>query len=140
MREPRIETLEHTADVGMRVEAPTAQILFEQSALGMMVMMARLEQVRPSLQRRFEISGDGYDDLLVNWLSELLYCLDGEQQIFSRFSVRTVRHDYLEADAWGETFEPARHYRGSFVKAVTYHQLKVIEDAEGWLAEVYFDI
>lgn len=140
MREPKVEILEHTADIGMRVEAPTVAVLFEQAAIGMLAMMADLGEVQPSLQRRFEVSGEGYDDLLVNWLSELLYALDGERQIFSRFSARVVSPDHLAIDAWGETFEPVRHYRGSFVKAVTYHQLQVIDDSEGWQAQVFFDI
>ena len=29
---------------------------------------------------------------------------------------------------------------GTFVKAVTYHRLRVGRDADGWLAEVYLDV
>ncbi len=40
----------------------------------------------------------------------------------------------------GEPFDPARHALSNEVKAITYHELKVVPSAEGWLAEAIDDI
>ena len=39
-----------------------------------------------------------------------------------------------------EPFDPDRHSLCHEVKAITYHELKVVPTADGWLAEVIVDI
>ena len=51
-----------------------------------------------------------------------------------------VRDDGLSATARGEPLDPGRHLLKHEVKAITYHELKVSETSEGWLAEVIVDI
>ena len=46
----------------------------------------------------------------------------------------------LKAIAYGEPMDPARHEPAHEVKAITYHDLKVEQTADGWLAEVIVDI
>ncbi len=59
--------------------------------------------------------------------------------LFSRFEV-TLTESGLKARAWGETLDFDRHQVNHEVKAVTYHGLTVERTAEGWMAEVIFDI
>lgn len=59
--------------------------------------------------------------------------------IFAKFDVHfTV--DSFRATAFGERLDPARHRLGNEVKAITYHGLKVAQEADGWIAEVIVDI
>ena len=51
-----------------------------------------------------------------------------------------VRDDGLTGTAWGEPLDSARHMLAHEVKAITYHELKVVRDGDGWLAEVIVDI
>ena len=46
----------------------------------------------------------------------------------------------LTATVRGEPFDPARHVLAHEVKAITYHELKVVRDGDQWLAEVIVDI
>jgi len=79
------------------------------------------------------------ETLLVSWLQELLYLLDTEDLVFARFQVRI--HDFsLEATAWGDVFDPNIHTMKTEIKAVTYHQLEVTKNDQGWQAQVIFDI
>ena len=59
--------------------------------------------------------------------------------LFGRFDV-SVTDDGLSATAWGEPLDPARHELAREVKAITYHELRVEQTADGWLAEVIVDI
>ena len=56
------------------------------------------------------------------------------------FQVKSLSPERIEAAAWGEPRDAARHPARVIVKAVTYHQLRVAETPEGWVAEVYLDI
>ena len=133
------EFIDHTADVGIRVEAPTLEDLFETAGLAFTEVVTSAESLDCSVEQRFKLEEDNIETLLVSWLQELLYLLDTEELVFSRFQVRL--HDCsLEATAWGEVFDPDRHMIKTEIKAVTYHQLEVAESDQGWQAQVIFDI
>lgn len=136
------EVFEHTADVGIRCRASTLDELFAEAGRGLFsVMVANLEAVRPAEPSRVELAGASgrLDDLLFDWLAELLYRFDTRRQLFSRFDVR-VHDTGLEATAWGESMDRTRHEMEREVKAITYHGLKVEHQPDGWLAEVIVDI
>jgi SHS2 domain-containing protein len=133
------EFIDHTADAGIRVEAPTLEDLFETAGLAFTELVTSVDSIDCRVERRFKLEEDDIETLLVSWLQELLYLLDTEDFVFARFQV--TLHDFsLEATAWGEVFDPDRHMIKTEIKAVTYHQLEVVESDQGWQAQVIFDI
>ena len=131
--------IDHTADVGMLVKADTLEGMFETAALGFTELITRVDSLKCLIQRQFKLQEEDIETLLVSWLQELLYLLDTEDLIFGRFQVN-LKDLALEATAWGEVFDPAMHTMKTEIKAVTYHQLEVVEDDQGWKAQVIFDI
>jgi SHS2 domain-containing protein len=134
------EILDHTADVGFRARGRTKAELFANAALALMSVAVDTDTVQP--RRRFPIAAAGEDDesLLVNWLSEVLYYLDGERVVMRRFEVDELEAGAVRGRGWGEPWEAQRHSARVIVKGVTYHQLKLAKDSQGWCAEVYLDI
>ena len=59
--------------------------------------------------------------------------------VFARFDVRLDQHG-IEAIVSGEPLDEARHLIDHEVKAVTYHELKIQQNDNGWMAEVIVDI
>jgi len=137
---PPYEVLEHTADVGLRVYGNTLQELFANAGLGLMSLAFESQTVQPNRRLALSVQGADLEDRLVHWLSEILYFVDAEGWIFSRFSIGRCEGNAIEGDGWGERRDPATRSRAVAVKAVTYHQVSVKETAEGWEAVVYFDI
>ena len=134
------ETFEHTADLGLRMRAPTLNDLFADAGRALFsVIVANLDSVRTVHELHFQIDGNRHDDLLADWLAELLFTFDTRRVLLSAFQV-TVRDGGLVATARGEPFDPDRHELDMEVKAITYHGLKVEEDGDGWLAEVIVDL
>ena len=131
--------INHTADIGIRVEAPTLEVLFETAALAFTELVTSAESLDCLVERTFKLEEDDIETLLVSWLQELLYLLDTEQLVFARFQVK-LQDFSLEATAAGEVFDPDRHMIKTEIKAVTYHQLEVAESDQGWQAQVIFDI
>ncbi len=133
------EFIDHTADAGIRVEAPTLEDLFETAGLAFSELVTSVDSVDCRVERRFKLEEDDMETLLVSWLQELLYLLDTEDLVFGRFQVKL--HDFsLEATAWGDVFDPGIHTMKTEIKAVTYHQLEVAKSDQGWQAQVIFDI
>lgn len=134
------ETFEHTADIGIRVRAARLEELFGDAARGLFsVIAANLDAVRPLQEMAFTIPGQQHDDLLFDWLDELLFTFDTKRILFADFDVQFGPAG-LTATALGEPIDRARHELNMEVKAITYHGLKVERDGDGWLAEVIVDI
>jgi SHS2 domain-containing protein len=135
--------IEHTADTGLEVEAPSLGELFLDSLRGMTDCITDLEQVVPVSRRRLEVRAGDLGRLLVDWLSEAVYLFEVEDLLLSHAEVE-IRESQagfeLESTVAGEPFDPDRHPVKIAIKAVTYHQLAVDQTATGWRARVIFDI
>lgn len=134
------EVFEHTADLGLRVVAPDLDTLFAEAGRGLSsIIVANLDQVRPVRQVDFHVPGTRRDELLFDWLNELLFAFESERLLLAEFDVRAGEHG-LRAEARGEPLDDRRHQLEHEVKAITYHGLKVEQLPHGWLAEVIVDI
>jgi SHS2 domain-containing protein len=134
------KTFPHTADLGLRIRALTREALFADAARGLFSMLVvNLEDVRPIQQIRIELHGDELEYLLFDWLTELLYRFETEHLLLRDFDV-TFDGSTLSATCRGEPMDPARHQMDHEVKAITYHGLRIIQEDNGWLAEVIVDI
>lgn len=133
------ETFEHTADLGLRVRAKTLENLFEEAGRGLFSIVTNLDDVRCLQERTYRVAGAASDYLLFDWLNELLYTFEGDRLLLAEFKVE-LDADGLRGTARGEPMDLERHRMEHEVKAITYHGLRVEENADGWLAEVIVDI
>ena len=140
MNKPPYEILEHPADIGLRVYGRTLAELFVHGGHGLAAIA--LEAADSGSTERVSLSAQGTDreDLLVNWLSEILYYMDAEGWVFRDFRIQKIGDNMIEGEGWGEQRDPVRYPHSVAVKAVTYHQLSVRKTGEGWEAVVYLDI
>ncbi len=134
------ELLEHAADTGFRVRGLTKAELFANAAMALESIALDPADVRPLQAFPLAVTGEDDASLLVNWLSEVLYHLDGPRVALCRFCIDEITATMVRAQAWGEPRDPLRHPARLVVKGVTYHQLKIEKDSEGWRAEVFLDI
>jgi SHS2 domain-containing protein len=134
------ELFEHTADLGLRVRAADLNTLFAEAAACLFsAVLEDIGTVEPRTAVKVELAGTDREFLLFDWLRDLLLKCDEDHMVFGKFEVQ-VRDDGLTGTAWGEPLDPARHLLAHEVKAITYHELKVVRDGDGWLAEVIVDI
>ena len=130
----------HTADAGIRIEANTLDLLFEDAGRGFCSLIVDdLAEIEPRIRKPFKLSGSDVEYLLFDWLNELLFAFEHDRLLFSSFEVK-VGADGLEAKAVGEPVDLDRHHLLHEVKAITYHGLAVRQTDGGWDAEVIVDI
>ena len=132
--------LEHTADVGLEAFGTTRAQTFANAARALFYLIVDLDSIATSRETTLRVEGSNPENLLVNWLSELIYLHDAEGWLFRDFEIVDLKDDSLSAIARGEKFERPRHQVKLHVKAITYHQLALEKTAEGWRAQVYVDI
>ena len=134
------EVFEHTADLGLRVAAPSLDLLFAEAGVGLFEIIAGdVTQIRPRMERTFEVAGTDPEWLLLDWTTELLAAFTVEKMLFREFTV-TVHAAGLHGTARGEAYDPAVHTLAHEVKAVTQHALTVRQCATGWEATLIVDI
>ncbi len=139
MRVP-FEVIEHPADVGFLAYGRTLEQMFAHAGLAMMSLAYDLAGVEERERRELEASGTDIESLLYAWLAEILAVADAEQLVFCRVEVTEMGKGRVRGVAFGEKYDKARHHAGTYVKAVTYHQLRVDQTPEGWRAQVYLDV
>jgi len=136
----RFRILEHTADIGFEAFGSTLPEVFENAALALAHLIAEPVTVERREEVRLQVQGANPPDLLVNWLSEVLFQHDAERWLFHDFRVASLDDHAVTGIAWGEKIDPARHQTNLMVKAITYHQLSLQQTAGRWRAQVYVDI
>ncbi|REJ73332.1 MAG: archease [Planctomycetota bacterium] len=134
------EYFDHTADVGIRVRAADlAELLADAGRALFGLIVENLDDVRDAEVIDVRVAGAVGDDLLFDWLSELLHTFETTGLVLCRFDV-DLSNDGIRARAWGEPIDPDRHRLGHEVKAVTYHMLKLEQTGDEWLGEAVVDL
>lgn len=133
---------DHTGDIGVHVQAATAEQLFEDAALALTDAITPVSGVEARLKEEIVAESPELDLLLVDWLSELLFLFETRHLLVSHADVAiSSKAPYrLSAVIAAEPLDAGRHPVKVLLKAVTYHGLEVKQSGDHWEATVIFDI
>ncbi len=115
--------LDHTADVQIQAFGSTADEIFENSATALFEQIADLSRVKPKGEEEIKLEAKTVEELLVDFLNELVFLHSTMNFLFCEFKVR-IEGNKLQCTASGEKIDRRRHELRSDVKAVTYHMLE----------------
>jgi SHS2 domain-containing protein len=132
--------LDHTADYMVEVAAEGKPELFSEAARALFDIITDLETVEPRESVSISVEAESPEELLVSWLTELLFLYESERWLFSRFEPRLVDDRRLEAEAWGEKLDAERHPIDREVKAVTYHRMALVRQGKLLKTTIVFDL
>ncbi|NQU03231.1 MAG: archease [Syntrophaceae bacterium] len=131
---------DHTADLGVEIYGRDEKELFSNAAHAIFDIMTDINAVYTKVERDIHVEGSGLEDLLVNFLREILYLFNGEGLSLHNFLVSEMDSYHIKGTIRGEFFDPNRHRLNMEVKAVTYHRTEVKKGSHGWTALVIFDV
>jgi SHS2 domain-containing protein len=132
------EILEHKADLKIRAFGKNKKELFLNMLLAMEDSM-RPEVKRPEerIKRKVAINSLDFPALLVDFLSEVLYLIQVNKEVYNDIKFAKFANTKLEAKLIGQKVEKFEED----IKAVTYHGLDVRQKEDGnWEATVLFDV
>lgn len=139
--------IDHTGDVGLKIWGADIPDLFCEAALAMCSLIFEAKPVLEGKEIDIRVESADRDALLLKWLKEILFLIETERIVFSQFHIEN--HNFtqkdastyvLEAKAYGEPLNAARHSICKEIKAVTYHHFYVRKNGEWWESAVVFDI
>jgi SHS2 domain-containing protein len=138
---PWFRLLDHTGDMAILVRASSLEGLYDGLTRAFFEVLMDTRAIEPA-ERVAVVVEDAVDaeDLVVRFLSELLFLHDARGWVFRGAEVRTVGDTAIEAEALGEPFDPDRHVIDRQVKAVTHHHLLLSKDRDGWTARCVLDL
>ncbi len=134
------ETLNHTADIGIIAYGKDISEVFINAAKGFLSLVIDPKEVSNKETHDIEVAAADREALLLNWLNELIYLLGAKEVLLKDFKVIEITDLKLKVQASGEKIKKNKHHFMREVKAAAYHKLKIEQTAEGWRAQVIFDI
>jgi len=130
------EEVSHTADIAIHVWGSELEELFISAALGMAYLAADVTDSDSNVAQSIEVTADDAETLLVAFLAELLYLLERDGTVFDVFQMRELSTTHLLVSACGHIAKEIRHH----IKAVTFNDLEITRNAQGFEATVVFDV
>ena len=127
--------LEHTADWELEVWAPSLTGLLEQAAHGMYALAGTILVDEPSTIRSLTIKATDPEDMLVSFLSELLFIGEDEGLGFDHYLFDLDRNT-IRIEVKGKKIVSQEKE----IKAVTFHNLSINKRQEGYHTRIVFDV
>jgi tRNA nucleotidyltransferase (CCA-adding enzyme) len=134
------EHFPHDADIGVRGVGTSKEEAFEQAATALTAVIINPEVLAAQENVTFACEAPDDELLLFDWLNALIYEMATRRLLFSKFEVH-LDGQRLQARAWGEKIDVARHQPAVEVKGATLTSLHVGKDSRGaWIAQCVVDV
>jgi SHS2 domain-containing protein len=136
--------LDHTADLGIRVTGASAADLFKKCALAVMNLLfdttirASDKNVKETVP--FFITGQDWEDLMVNFMREILFLWNGQARVLVDLVIKSIQAHEIDFSAIVTKNEFLEREPKREIKAVTYHQIEVRQTDALWVSRIIFDI
>lgn len=135
--------LDHTADIGIRVEAENFKSALAEAVYALIALIFSNSFKELEVDNDYEkISIESFDkeSLLVNLLNEILYLIDSKKIIPLKPEVNIDSNSKAELKYRPLEFDYDRYPIHLYVKAVTFHQLEIIENSDKTIIKFFVDI
>lgn len=136
------EYIEHTADIAIKAYGTQLEQVFENAAKGMFAIMYETfdKQYDTTVNVEVREKVDNKEQLLLDWLNELLFLSETKQMVFVDFKVVSLNGSHLKAKAFGTAFDKKKHRYKTEIKSATYHMLELGKEKDKYYGHVLFDL
>jgi len=134
------ETFDHTADVGLTARADSPEELLEALAECMCDLICPRQNIAPGSIRTIAVEAPDFEALTVDFLEAVLGAIQTDRFAVAVVKVVGISQTEAAAELTGADLDPQRHEILTEIKAVTYHELEVVERDGQWTARVILDL
>jgi SHS2 domain-containing protein len=140
MASSRFIEIDHSGDVGIEAWGETPAALFENVTAGLLGLMSSGPH-EAEVARELSASAARSDDLLVDWLGQVILAAATHGEVYSNVRLDAVEAHGARGVVRGARVGSSRRAWRFDVKAATYHRLQVEAGADGrYHAFVVFDL
>lgn len=146
MTRPVYRLIDHTADMAFEVEGPSWAGLLESATAALSDVILAMGEDDPEAdvaeEWAVEVAGEDREDVLVAWLGEVVVRFEGDGFLAREARVERADRTMARGVLRGRRLDPATEPPDRVVKAVTYHDLRVVEGGSGrpWRAAIVLDL
>lgn len=128
------------SELAVRITGVSQADLFASSALALFEIMANIDAVESKETLTLEVDGTDRDELLVNWMRELLYLYQGSGYLLKEFIIQEAKDTKVKAEVHGEKIDPDRHEIKQEINAVADHHGLMQQTGNQWTAQMIFEV
>jgi SHS2 domain-containing protein len=137
--ETAVSEVDHTADDALLIRGADFGKLLQNAAMGLYRLVGTTGTGmpgKPPVEKQVSVDAQDAEGLLVEWLSELAFWVETEFFIGSDIRFLEIGDRHLKAAISGYRADRVE----KLIKAVTYHDLKILVTPNGLEATVVFDV
>ncbi len=127
---------EHTDELEIGLAADSLDELFAEAGRALAEVMAGAPPPADGASQRVSLRARDREALLVAWLDELLFLADRDKKVYGDIRIERLSDQELAATVRGAPVSELR----TQVKAATFHDLRIVEGADGFSATVILDV
>ena len=130
----------HQNELAVRIVGNSQADLFANSGFALFDVMSDIDKIEAAERLSLEVEGSDRDDVMVNWIRELLYLYQGGGYLLKEFKINEVNDISVKAEVAGEKIDPDRHEIKQEIAAVAFHKSRMQKTGNRWIAQVIFEI
>jgi SHS2 domain-containing protein len=127
------------SELAVRVTGKSQAELFANSAFALFDVMSDVETIVVQERLPLVVEGTDRDDLMINWMRELLYLYQGSGYLLKEFKINEVKDTIVKAEVCGEKINPDRHEIKQEIAAVAYQHGRMEKTGNQWIAQLVFE-
>jgi SHS2 domain-containing protein len=132
--------LSHTADVKFRAEGNSLEEMFISATEALIHTIRGDIKILDLEEKTVKIEGSDMENLLYNFLEEILFLLDSEDFLLSKIKSIEINKEKFQINATLMGDRAEKYVFTNDVKAITYNGMFVREENGKWICEVVLDV
>ena len=144
---PKYKFLEDIAiaDIAYDAYGKNLNELFENCALAIFELSAEVKTIEPKKKLEIKLENKKLDNLLYDFLSEILFLKDSKYMVFRNVKVKVNQNNKnknfeLKSTLEGDTINSEKQHLENDIKAITMHMFELKKVKNGYRARVVVDI
>lgn len=123
--------LEHITDAFIEVTGNTLEEAFENAGISVVDTIVDIKSVEEKTEKKIEVNGKDLNNLLYNWLEEIIIVTITEGFATKKFSVKLEKNEEyrLVATLNGEEIDFEKHHFKVEIKAPTFHLMEIKQNS-----------
>ncbi len=133
------------ADIAYEAYGKDLNDMFENAALAIFELSAEVKTVDAKKKLEIKLENEKIDNLLYDFLSEILFLKDSKYMVFRKVEVKITENkktkNYeLKSVLEGDTINSKKQKLENDIKAITMHMFEVKKEKNKWKATIVVDI
>ncbi len=132
--------IRRSSELSIRLSGDSMPGIIADAGFALFDLLVDLSSVEARESVVLEVEGVDNDDLIVNWMRELLYEYQASGYVLKEFEIRAAGEFFVRAEARGEKFDPDRHEERETIGAVAERLSHLGRMGSQWTAQVGFEL